>query len=390
MKRNLKLMYLIAFLQGLVFYGPVSLIYRTQRGLSISEFFFLEFILLFIIVLTEIPWGYFADKYGYKKTLTISYIIFFLARFSLLFCNTFMGFLFQTILTAIGVSGTSGCDIAFLYKSCNSEESEKVFGRYRAFNSLAFFISSITSFFLINISIESAIVATVVACGLSIITICFTKDVEIEISNNESESIIKDSFKNIKNVKLMFVFVISTAIISEISYGISVNLGQLHFESIGVDIRFLGYITALSELLAMLSFKTHVISKKFGQVKTLKTMVSMMLLCVLVLVFTKNIFISIIAVCSLSGLISMISPIVLDIKNKSISKNRATILSVYSMIGSLFSAFINIVIGFCADIYLKYAFLACFIIMSIGVFGVYLYMKKDRIYKKNVEDLGKI
>lgn len=104
----------------------------------------------------------------------------------------------------------------------------------------------------------------------------------------------------------------------------------------------------------------------------------------------QNIFISIIAVCSLSGLISMISPIVLDIKNKSISNNRATILSVYSMIGSLFSAFINIIIGFCADIYLKYAFLVCFIIMSIGVFGVYLYMKKDRIYKKHVEDLEKI
>ena len=390
MNRNLKLMYLISFLQGLVFYGPVSLIYRTQRGLSISEFFFLEFILLFIIVLTEIPWGYFADKYGYKKTLTIIYIIFFLGVFSLLFCNNFIGFLLQRILTAIGVSGTSGCDIAFLYKSCNSEECEKVFGRYTAFNSLAFFISSITSFFFINISIESAIVATAVAYGISIIAICFTKDVEIEISNHKNESIIKDSFKNIKNVKLVFIFVISTAIISEISHGISVNLGQLHFESIGMDIRFMGYITALSELLAILSFKTHVISKKFGKVKTLKTMVSMMLLCVLVLVFTKNIFISIIAVCSLSGLISMISPIVLDIKNKSISKNRATILSVYSMIGSLFSAFINIIIGFYADIYLKYAFLACFIIMVIGVFGVYLYIKKDRMYKKNVEGLGKI
>lgn len=58
------------------------------------------------------------------------------------------------------------------------------------------------------------------------------------------------------------------------------------------------------------------------------------------------------------------------------------------MIGSLFSAFINIVIGFCADIYLKYAFLACFIIMSIGVFGVYLYMKKDRIDKESLEYLG--
>ncbi|MGL6107989.1 MFS transporter [Romboutsia sp.] len=380
MKKNISLMYTVAFLQGLVFYAPVSLLYRIERGLSVSEYFFLEFILLLVIVLTEVPWGYFADKYGYKKTLVISYILFFLGRLSLLFCNSLMGFVGQTILAAMGVSGASGCDIAFLYKSCNKDESEKVFGKYRAFSSLAFFISSLSSFFLISISMELAVLVTVIAYGLSIIVICFTKDVEIEISKDKKEISIKDSFNNsfkdIKSVKWIFIFVIATAIIAEISYGISVNLGQLHFKNIGIEIRFLGYISALSELLAMLSCKTHVFTKKFGQNNTLKVMVNIILLCVLVLIFTDNIFISIITISSIAGLISMISPIVLDIKNKSISKNRATILSVYSMIGSLISAFINIVIGFCADIYLKSAFIACFAIMAIGVCGVYLYINQ--------------
>ncbi|MCR8744661.1 MFS transporter [Romboutsia lituseburensis] len=375
MKLNLKLMYIISFLQGLVFYAPVSLIYRKQRGLSVSEFFFLEFILLLIVVLTEIPWGYFADKYGYKKTLMISYLLFFLGRLSLLFCSSFMGFLGQTVLTALGISGTSGCDIAFLYKSCDLNESEKVFGRYSAFNSLAFFISSISSSFFISISIELAVLATVIAYGVSVVIMYFIEDIEIESSSHNKNLIIKEIFKDINDIKWIFVFVIATAIIAEISYGISINLGQLHFESIGIDIRLLGDISAFSELLAMLSCKTHTLSKKFGQDKTLKTMINIMLLCVLVLILTNSIIISIIAICSLSGLISMISPIVLDIKNKSISKNRATVLSVYSMIGSIVSTFINIAVGFCADIYLKYAFVAYFVIMGVGVFGVYLYMK---------------
>ena len=38
MKRNLKLMYIISFLQGLVFYAPISLLYRIERGLSVSQF----------------------------------------------------------------------------------------------------------------------------------------------------------------------------------------------------------------------------------------------------------------------------------------------------------------------------------------------------------------
>ncbi|CEN78736.1 hypothetical protein [Paraclostridium sordellii] len=43
MRNNLNLMYIISFLQGLIFYGPVSLIYKIQRGVSVKEAFFLEF-----------------------------------------------------------------------------------------------------------------------------------------------------------------------------------------------------------------------------------------------------------------------------------------------------------------------------------------------------------
>ena len=77
MRKNLNLMYIISFLQGLIFYGPVSLIYKIQKGVSVKEAFFLEFFLLMITVFTEVLWGYFADKYGYKKTLIISYFLFF-------------------------------------------------------------------------------------------------------------------------------------------------------------------------------------------------------------------------------------------------------------------------------------------------------------------------
>lgn len=115
MNKNLKLMYIIAFLQGLVFYAPVSLIYKIERGLSVSEFFFLEFIQLLNTVITEVLWGYFADKYGYKIALIIGFTLFFLGRLSLLFCNSFIDFFIQTELIALGVSGISGCDIAFLY-----------------------------------------------------------------------------------------------------------------------------------------------------------------------------------------------------------------------------------------------------------------------------------
>ena len=35
MKRNIYLMYAIAFLQGMVFYGPVATLYRQAQGVSV-------------------------------------------------------------------------------------------------------------------------------------------------------------------------------------------------------------------------------------------------------------------------------------------------------------------------------------------------------------------
>lgn len=36
-RRNLYLMYSIAFLQGLVFYAPISMLYRQARGLTLAQ-----------------------------------------------------------------------------------------------------------------------------------------------------------------------------------------------------------------------------------------------------------------------------------------------------------------------------------------------------------------
>ncbi|MDU5021487.1 MAG: MFS transporter [Clostridiales bacterium] len=117
-------------------------------------------------------------------------------------------------------------------------------------------------------------------------------------------------------------------------------------------------------------------TNKFGQTKTLKFIITSTLIFVFILIFTENIIFSIVCIISLSGLTAMSSPIVLDIQNKFIRKNRATILSIYSMIGNIFAAIINILIGFLADMYVEYSFMLCFFILLLGVYGVYIYLSK--------------
>lgn len=69
MKRNIRIMYLMALLQGMVFYGPVATLYRQARGVTVFQITIIEGISLGLSLLLEIPWGVIADRIGYRKTM---------------------------------------------------------------------------------------------------------------------------------------------------------------------------------------------------------------------------------------------------------------------------------------------------------------------------------
>lgn len=84
------------------------------------------------MIIFEIPWGWFADKFGYKKTLLISNFLFFISKIVFYKANSFEMFFLERVLLSASLAGISGCDIALLYSSVKQEESEKIFGRYSA------------------------------------------------------------------------------------------------------------------------------------------------------------------------------------------------------------------------------------------------------------------
>ena len=60
-KRNILLLWGIALLQGMVFYAPVSTLYRQAAGLGIFHITLIESISLWLTICLEIPWGWAAD-----------------------------------------------------------------------------------------------------------------------------------------------------------------------------------------------------------------------------------------------------------------------------------------------------------------------------------------
>lgn len=381
--RNYVLLCIIAFLQGFVFYGPIATIYRQSRGISIYQIFLIESIFMVLMVAFEIPWGWFADRFSYKKTLVLALLLNFISKIVFFKAFSFELFLLERVLLALSISGVSGCDTALLYNSVDQERSEKAFGRYYALTTFGFLLATTASTLIIPISIDLTASLTIIPYGMSVVAALFLREVKVE--GIERPSIYGSMQKVFKNRRLL-LFIIAVALLSEVSHSVTVFLNQLQYQKSGIDVRHFGIIMAMIQLLTMISAKSHVITKSIGQGKTVNVMAGGICIGTLLLVFTSNPVVSIMLIAIVGLCNAMILPISSDIQNKSITtSDRATILSAYAMAIDIVSAFANLVIGKTANQSIQLSFVICSAMAAAAFFlSLYFFKKTDSNRRESV------
>lgn len=375
MKRNVYLMYAIIFLQGFVFYGPVATLYRQARGLSMTDIFVIESISWILMILFEIPWGWFADRFGYKKTIVISNIIFFISKVIFYRAFSFNMFLLERTFLALALAGLSGCDIALLYASTEGKHSQKVFGRYSAFSTSGLLIASLLSTFVIGSSLDKAGLLTIYPYALAAILGLFIKD--LKICREEKPKITKSLRRALRNVPIIML-VLSFALAREVVQSITVFLNQGQYLRSGINIKYFGILVAVVQLARLSSAKAYVFSDRFGKEKSIKSLYICITLCCLLMIIFSNALVSIFSIMLIAASMSLVEPMVMDIQNKVItSGDRATMLSIYAMIGDVSAAVVNPVIGWAADISLGAAFIVCLTISVIALILFTIYRRKE-------------
>ncbi|MBS5936910.1 MFS transporter [Clostridium sp.] len=363
---NIYLLNIIVFLQGLVFYAPIATIYRENRGISISQIFLIESIYMILIILLEIPWGIFADKYGYKKTLVLSNLIFFISKIVFFKADSFSMFLLERFLLATAISGLSGCDSTVLYLSLDkNDNSEKAFAKYGFFSNVGFLLGSVISTFIINISIDLSAYYTIIPYGLAFIISLFLLDVKGESKKSKG---ILFNIKEAISKKEIIILILGIALVAEVVQSITVFLNQGIYIRSGIDIKYFGIMLAGIQIIGLISVKSYKITKQIGQRKSILLFMICILVSSLSLVFIKNPILSFISIAVISTSMGFIEPIFMDIQNKSIKiADRATILSIYSIIGSIVSAIVSPIIGSASNASLDIGIFTCFIITLIAI-----------------------
>ena len=375
-------MYIIVFLQGFVFYGPIATLYRQNRNLSLSNMFLIESISMILMIVFEIPWGWFADRFGYKKTLIISNFILFISKIVFYKANSFGMFFLERMLLSISLAGISGCDIAFLYSSVKQEDSEKVFGRYNAFSTGGYLIASSMFSIIVKKSMDNTVFWTIVPYAVAAVITLFLKEVNVEREEKPkfNQSLIA-AFKN----KSIIILVISFALINEVVQVVGVFLNQSQYVRSGINIKYFGILAVVMQIVRLSSIKAYKFSNKLGEDRSIQILYSIITICCITLVLTSNATLSIVSIIFICGSAAIISPIVLDIENKSIiTINRATLLSIFAMFGDLTAAGVNVIIGKTADISTSLAFMTC-VGMCVFAYILLIVYKKKSVKEVNVE-----
>ncbi|WP_288868711.1 MFS transporter [uncultured Parvimonas sp.] len=359
------------FFSSLVFYAPVALLIRTSRGVSISEFFILQAILSFGIFIFEIPFGMITDKIGYKNSIIISHFSMLLARIILLFSFSFEFFVLESILEAVGFAFASGTIIGYEYEIIGEENfavESSILGNY---STVGFIVSTISFYFMNKYFGQNfLIIFTIISTFISFL---FTLFLEKEKGFEKDDT--KLNFKSILN-KYLIIFMVFNGMIS-ITFILINFFYVVILQNINLSENYMTFVILLYSVIGLLSPK---IIKMFGEVKLKRNLfifLTMSSVLLMSLILIKNIFV-ILPMIFLPMLIGIVETYFSKVENRYVDslndKNRATILSTFSMGANVVDFGFLFVSSKLAENSLNYSFIYVSILLLI--FGLFFAVTK--------------
>lgn len=372
-KKNIVIMYSIAFLQGMVFYGAVATLYRQAAGLNMFQITLIESISLAISVAMELPWGILAEKIGYRNTMVACNILYLLSKIVFWQADGFGMFLLERILLSITIAGLSGVDSSVLYLSCEGAYAQKAFGIYDSLGTAGLMTAAgIYSLFLRG-NYKKAAFFTIVTYALAAGAAFFLQEVKEE-KPTQKDSPIREFWVILKDMvhkKELLLFVVGVALFSECHQTITVFLNQLQYVKCGMADSSIGWVYVLVTGAGLLSSRSSSFCGRYGKRRSGLILLIAGAGACLLLAVTENPFLSVLAILLLRITYSLFMPLSKLLENQFVTHpNRATALSINAVLMDGVAIGTNLIFGKAADASLSLSFIIAmvFCIAAIVLF----------------------
>jgi MFS family permease len=375
---------LITFFSALYFYAPVGTLYLQSRGLNFLQINSIWAAIVGTMFFAEVPTGLIADKIGRKYSIIIALALQLLGEVLYIFAHSYLAFILIAIVGGIGFSFASGCVEALVYDSLkvDGKESEmkRVSGLMVSAGELARMSAPLAAALLIT-GVELSkfillIVMTCVSVAIALLVSLTLREPKLPYDHPETSplQLLKDGIQLLRsNQSLQRIVLLSLLATPFVNY--LTNFYQPYFLQSHVPTIWLGLALSLASLLALLASKyAYLFERRLGTKNAALIATLLPGLLYLLMAFVFHPVVSVVLFCFAYGSTSIQGPLFADYRNVHIeSHNRATVLSLISMLSGFYVAVMGLIIGRIGD----YSIPAAFVFMGIIVVLSALFFRID-------------
>ncbi len=245
---------------------PVSIIWKLNNGLSLTEAAGTEALILLTTSLMEIPTGVFADKHGNKKSLIVGGLLQTIAMILMAYGGSLTVFGFASIASGIGWAFISGADQAYIHDDYikDTRNYKQVFANASIIDEITTILGMLSSGLLLSFYSPNPRILFVVAGIFLFCSFTYTI-IFLPRSSNKETNHKRLSFKTLSlkfnEVKNLLPIFLAFALVYESGR----VLWQPQLKNLGIEISKFGIMFAffkLASLAGSLAAKSHRFSAK--------------------------------------------------------------------------------------------------------------------------------
>lgn len=341
---NVKRLNLISLISGLLFYTPIMTLLLLQQNISVVLLVSMQTFFSLAMMVSELPTGVFADKFGQKVSMQVGLLLDALSILLLLLVNTpFMLAVFFAV-RGLGVAFRSGSDEALLYESYLAENNtpdgfSKAYGKYLSEDILGFIIATALAGVAVQLFGSASYVPLVILTSISaFIALALSLGIKTSAKPVKRKRKFKmtshmlDSLKTIKKSRTIFALTLFGLLTLNGEYFLRQSY-QPYFKELMVPGLFLGVALALGKLLNFIAIKkVHLLELKLNVDQVLFVINALTGGLFIVFAMVQNSWALVVVFILIQSLLNLEKPVVSDYINQRVeSHQRSTVLSGVSL-----------------------------------------------------------
>jgi MFS family permease len=355
MRRNMRLYYAFRILCTMNFMAPMFMLFLMDKGLSSFEIFLTQSVYMVMELLLVIPFGVLSDRFGRRKVLIFSTVLYAIAFVVYGFAEGFVDVLLAEVVFAFSSASFQGTGDALVYDTLAEAKQQhrykRVLGSIYAIQSLMMGASGVVGGWMAKNNLSLPFFVTAVPAALSVVPLLLLKEPERQRSSDSYMVHVKEAAMHVVEHRLLKNVMYYVAVSSLVGM-MAWMLYQPLITGMGVQVQYLGFVLLGFQVLCAVGSKlAHRLERWLGGFEVLGVVMSVKALMFLLIYYAGGVGLLLCA--ALVELVGGFSgPVVSDLLNRhSSSSNRATVLSMSTMSGCLSFAVFSPFLGMAVDAY---------------------------------------